>query len=200
MTFPARQVQPRRKSWGGSHKKGPPSGGIDVTCSACFGSFSRPAPSGAGTSCNRIGPHSHESARTGTITFRPAAPNCRFHGRHAAAAISRWRASGRPDQSEPNLSRFAGIPVRTVWTHNGLTFRAKELQITRVTRRRSHTETADFGQAASKRTEFDEIHIPYPAYFGPFPRGFVRGCSGPISLALVCCPERGAGRNSPPIL
>ena len=78
-----------------------------------------------------------------------------------------------------NLSRFAGLPARTVWTHNGLAFRAKELQITQTARRRSHTKTAGFGQAASKRTEFDGIHIAYPAYFGPFPRGFARDCSAP---------------------
>ena len=98
--------------------------------------------------------HDSPLSRQGSepITFRPVAPNCRFHGRHAAAAISRWRASGRSDQSEPNLSRFAGIPVRTVWTHN-VPDGPRELPVPRTRQRRSQADTRGFGQPAPQPIE-----------------------------------------------
>ena len=149
-----------------------PRAGLPATAEAP--AFVTPHPT-RGIGCNRRDASPFcVGARARTITFRPVAPNCRFHGRHAAAAAPGHQASGRPCQSEPNLPRFAtacglfrtlfpdGLSGACSWcrrkrpsfsrkrrgrNHNGLDCRAKELQITRTIRCRNHTETAGFGQA-----------------------------------------------------
>ena len=74
-----------------------------------------------------------------------------------------------------------------------LAFHAKELQITRTIRCRSHTETAGSGQATSKRTESGGIHTSYPACFGSLP-GLCR--PGQAILAAACRPRGPLGARS----
>ena len=57
----------------------------------------------------------------------------------------------------------------TVWTHNGLAFHSKELQITRIVRCRSHAETAGFCQARSEGAESAGTCMPDSGRFGLLP-------------------------------
>ena len=70
--------------------------------------------------------------------------------------------------------------------HNGLLPRAKELQITRATRRRSRTETVGFGQAHQSEPNLERCSSAQPSETEDGERGNLLGHSCGTRLTIAC--------------